>query len=376
MRKMLITLTVAFIMIISTLTGRLYAVETQNGGPGVKQLAVAEESFGAQKMDKEEAKAAEVRKAEETKQAEEAKRSVEEAKKNIVSRVNGAEINMFMLVRAMNRIAPKYLKEGEIATKETNEQIKNEALNRLIFEELAVQQAISQGIDPGPEEIEKVVSQVKANLGTEEAYKDYLDKSFLTEEALKKLIERSQRYELINAREVYGKVVVDDKVLRDEYEKEKEKFILPDNFLVEDVFFLPGRDEDSTRKKADEVLKTIGKKADDVWKLVLDGTFIVRKINIRQEKHPAIYNAMTEMNIGDLSGVIKDKDGFHIIKVVKKDVSRPATFEEARGAIEPKFRVPAQEQRRQEWERELKKDAKIEIMLNDIEKNLGIFGKQ
>ncbi len=360
MRKILITLTVAFIMVVPVLTGRLFAGENSidKGSAVVEQLAVSKESpAGPEK-------------------SEEAKRSVEEAKKIVVARVNGAEINMFMLIRAMNRIAPKYIKDGEAATKETNEQIKNEALNRLIFEELAVQQAISQGIDPGPEEIEKVVSQVKANLGTEEAYKDYLNKSFLTEEALKKLIERSQRYELINAREVYGKVAVDEKILREAYEKEKEKFVLPDNFLVEDVFFLPGKDEDSTRKKADEVLKTIRKKADDVWKLVLDGTFIVRKINIRQEKHPAIYNAMTEMNVGDLSGVIKDNDGFHIIKIVKKDKSRQATFDEAREALEPKFRVPAQEQRKQQWEKELKKDAKVEIMLDDIEKNLGIFGKQ
>jgi uncharacterized protein (DUF2249 family) len=219
------------------------------------------------------------------------------------------------------------------------------------------------------------VSQVKSNLGSEEAYRDYLDKSLLTEEALRKLIERSQRFELISAKEVYGKVVVDEKVLREDYEKEKEKFILPDNFQVEDVFFLSGKDEDSTRKKADEVLNTIRKKADDVWKLVLDGTFIVRKINIRQEKHPAIYNAMTEMNVGDLSGVIKDSDGFHIIKILKKYKSHQATFDEARGALESKFLVPTQEQRKQEWERELKKGAKVEIMLDDIEKNLGIFGK-
>jgi foldase protein PrsA len=358
MRKKLITLIFAVTIILPGLTGRSFAGENSNdkGTAGAEQRAVSKES------------------PEEPEKAERAKKSVEEAKKIIVARVSGADINMFMLVRAMNRVAPRYLKKDEAATSEISRKIRKEALDWLIFEELAVQEAIKQGINPGPEEIEKVVSQVKANLGTEEAYKDYLYKSFLTEEALKKLIERSQRYELISAREVYGKVAVDEKVLRDEYEKVKEKFILPDNFLVEDVYFLSGKDEGSTREKADKVLKMIGEKADNVWKLVLDGTFIVRKINIRKEKHPAIYNAMTEMNPGDLSGVIKDNDGFHIIKIVKKDKSRQATFDEAREALEPKFRVPAQEQRKQEWERELKKDAKIEIMLDDIEKNLGISG--
>ncbi|MFZ2198527.1 MAG: peptidylprolyl isomerase [Thermodesulfovibrionales bacterium] len=360
MKKTFIALTVAVIMAVSVLTGMLFAGENsmEKGSSGVHQHGISKEP------------------SEEPKQAEEAKRSAEEAKKIIVARVNGAEINMFMLVRAMNRIAPKYLKEGEAATKETNEQIKNEALNRLIFEELAVQEAIRQGINPSPEAIDKVVAQVRESVGTEEAYREYLDKADLTEETLKKLVERSQRYELITAREIYGKISIDEKLLKDEYEKEKGKFILPDNFVAEDVFLLQAKDEDSAHKKVDEVLKSIRKNNNDVWKLVLDGTFIVRKINIRQEKHPAIYNAMTEMNVGDLSGVIQDKDGFHIIKVVKKDMSRPATFEEARGALEPKFLVPAQEQRKQEWERELKKDAKIEVMLDDVEKNIGIFGKQ
>ena len=286
---------------------------------------------------------------------------MEEAKKNIVARVNGAEINMFILTRAMNKVAPKYLKEGEAATPEITRSIKSEALDRLIFEELAVQEAVKQGINPAPEAIDKVVGQVKENLGSEQAYREYLDKNNLTEDTLKKLIERSQRYELITAREVYGKVKVDEKLLQDEYEKDKAKYILPENLVVEDVWFMKLKD-DAAGKKAEEVLNTIKTKDNDFGKLVLDGTFIVRKIKVTQEKYPEIHKAMTSMKVGDLSGVIGDKDGFHIIKVLKNDPSRQATFEEARGTIEPKFLVPAQDQRKEEWVRELRKDAKIEIL--------------
>ncbi len=75
---------------------------------------------------------------------------------------------------------------------------------------------------------------------------------------------------------------------------------------------------------------TIRKNNNDVWKLVLDGTFIVKKTNIRKEKLPELYKAVTGMKVGELSGVIKDKDGFHIIKVTKKEPSRQLTFEEAK----------------------------------------------
>ena len=301
-------------------------------------------------------------KAEEAKQAEEARESVEEARRIIVARVNGADINMFMLVRAMNRVSPKYAEEGKAMSPETTKKIRKEALDRLIFEELAVQAALQAGINPAPEAIEKVVSQIKESLGSEQAYREYLDKSYLTEDALKKLIERSQRYELITAREIYGKVKVDERLVREEYEKEKGKFILPETLVVEDVFFLPGKDETTTRKRAEEILQEIGKNDNDVWKLVQDGTFIVRKVSVTREKYPEVYNAMTNMKAGDLSGIIRDKDGLHIIKVTKKEPSRQLTFEEARVALEPRFLVPAQDQRRQEWEDELRRNAKIEVM--------------
>lgn len=351
MKKRLIMLAVAVLVVFPGLASRLSASEN-----GTKPPAEQAE------------KAAESQKAEEAKKIEEAKKAADEAaKKIIVARVNGAEINMFLLTQVMNGVAPKYIKEGETGTPEITGKIRSEALNKLIFEELAVQAAIKAGINPGPEAIEKVVAQVKENLGSEEAYRGYLDKNRLTEDVLKKLIERSQRFELITAREVYGKVTVDEKLLREEYEKEKGRFVLPDNFIVEDVWFVKDMGE-AARKHADEVLKIIKEFGNDAHKLTLDGTFIIRKITIKKQKYPEIYKSMTEMNVGDLSGLIEEKDGFHIIKVLKKEPSRQATFEETRGALEPKFLVPAQEQRKEEWGNELKKDAKIEILLDEMEK--------
>lgn len=335
-------------LLVPGLTGGLHSVAS--AAPEIKQLT---QTSGNEKMDEDPAK-----------------KPAAEAKMVIVARVNGAEINMFMLVRAMNRVAPKYAKKGEAATPETTEKIRKEALDALIFEELAVQDAIKKGINPTPEAIEKVVAEVKKNLGTEQAYKEYLDKNNLTEDALKRLIERSRRYEQTTAKEVYGKVKVDEKLVHEEYEKEKGKFILPDNFVAEDVFFLQGKDEETTREKTDKMLETIRKNDNDVYRLVLDGTFIVRKITVRKETYPEIYKTMTELKVGDLSGVIKERDGFHIIRLVKKEPSRQATFEEARSTIELKFLVPAQELRRQQWEKELRENAKIEIVLDDVGNNI------
>jgi len=366
MKKLLIALAVVVLVAGPGLTGCSRASE-QNAGKSAHDLTQPGESRGDEK------KNGEATKAEEARKVEEAKKTAEEAKKVVVARVNGVDITMYQLIRAMNGVAPKYVKKGEEPTPEATAKIRKEALDRLIFEELAVQQAVKKGINPKPEVIENVVKQVKKNLGSEEAFKEYLKKNDLTEGALKKLIERSQRYEMVTANEIYRKVKVDEKQLRDEYEKEKSRYVLPDNFAVHDVFFLKGKDEEAAKKKAGEILEKIKKNNNDPWKLVLDGTFIVRQMRITKERNPEVYKAMSKMKVGDLSGVINDKDGLHIIKVTKKEPSRQATFEEARPTIEPKFLVPAQDKRKEAWEKELKKNAKIQIMQTEAEK--GTKGK-
>ena len=335
---------VAAMMAFFGAQGNLYAGDDPAGTEAAMSTAEAQKTAEAEKAE------------------EEARKSAQEAKKIIVARVNGADISLFMMVRAMNRISPQYTEAGKAPSPETTEKIRREALDRLIFEELAVQAAIKAGINPAPEAVEKVVNQIKKNLASEQAYRQYLDANDLTEDSLKELIVRSQRYELITAREVYAKVKVDEKLLRDEYEKEKDRFILPENLVVEDVYFLPGKDEDTTSKKAAEVLVIIRENNNDPWKLVLDGTFIVRKLKIVKEKYPEVHEAVTGLQVGDVSSVIKDRDGFHIIKVLTKEPARHLSFEETRSTIETKFLVPAQEQRRKEWEQELKEDAKIEIL--------------
>ncbi len=349
MRKILIVVAVALLIMGPGLTGCSRASEQNPGAPHMSPTA---NPLGDEKRD---AAAAE--------KAEDAKKDAEAARKVVVARVNGSDISLYELIRAMNIVAPKYINRAEQATREMTSKIRKEALDRLIFEELAIQEAAKEGINPGPEAVENVVREVRKNLGTEEAYKDYLSRHDLTEEMLKKLIARSQSYEMITAKEIYRKVKVDERLLKDEYEKEKSTYVLPENFVAEDVFFPKGKDEETAKKRAGEILETIKQKKGDAWKLVLDGTFVVRQMRITRERNPEVYKAMAGMNVGDLSGVLTDRDGLHIVKVSRKDAPRQATFEEAKGAIEPKFLVPAQDKRKDEWEKELKKNARIEIVL-------------
>lgn len=153
---------------------------------------------------------------------EETKKDVQAARETEAARVNGVEITMYELVREMNRIAPKH-RSDKNASAEPTRVIRKEALNRLIFKELAVQEAVKQGITVSPETIDQVIELMKKQMGDGE-YRKYLEESDITEAGLRNRIERSHLVEMITAKAVYAKVTVDDKDARADYEAHAKEY--------------------------------------------------------------------------------------------------------------------------------------------------------
>ncbi|MEK6699971.1 MAG: peptidyl-prolyl cis-trans isomerase [Nitrospirota bacterium] len=284
----------------------------------------------------------------------------DEAKKIIVARVNSMTITMDSLVRMMNRLS---VKNHGSQPADYMEEVKKTALDRLILQELAYQKARALGLNAEQKNIDDAIANFKANVGGEKEYADFLVKQGLTEADLRAQAERGLTLELIFAKEVNDKITVPQEDLKSEYEKEKGKYIMPEKMKVTDVVVFFKQDDDTARRKAAALLKKIrADKKKDPWSLVLDGTFIVRNLDVHKDKHREVYEAAKKLKPGKLSGVIKASDGLHIIKLLEYSPQRQLTFDEAKGSLEGKFRAPAQQKRLQEWGVELKKDAKIELL--------------
>jgi len=158
----------------------------------------------------------------------ETRQSTEQAKTIIVAQVNGVDITMLDLINEMNTIAQREEARGRKEKNDkTMEQDKNEALDNLIFKELAIQEAIKQGIKVSPERVDNIIKLMKEQGGSKEAFQKYLDEHQITEADLRKRIERSQLFEMITGEEVYQKVKLDDKDIRAYYDKHKSE--LKDN---------------------------------------------------------------------------------------------------------------------------------------------------
>ncbi len=198
------------------------------------------------------------------------KKSLAESKKVTVATVNGEAITMFTLLREMNAVAPQYAAAGKAKTPALDEKIRKDALDTVIMQALAVQEAKKQGMKVSPDIIDGGIQKIKTETGTGEAYRKYLEDNGLTEAELRKTIEQDALFEMIAAKEIDEKIRVPESALRARYQKEKA--------------------------------------------------------GLRDSRH------------------------------------KQMTYEEARGVIEQKVRAEAAEKRMREWEKELKKGARIEIV--------------
>jgi parvulin-like peptidyl-prolyl isomerase len=280
-----------------------------------------------------------------------------EAQKIVVAKVNNAELHMDALVKMMNRLPGK--SDG---SQEPLEERKKRALDSLVLLELAYQRANTLGLGIDPYKIELAIGNFKDNVGGDKEYAEYLANHGITEAELRSEIERGLTVELIYSKEVAESIVMPEETLREEYEKEKHRLLQPEKVSVIDVYLLKNEGTASQKKVRDLLAMIKANTGQDPWKLILDGTFLVRKLVVRQDPEKELYDAAKKLKLHELSDVISTSRGFHIIKLESSSPERMLTFDEAKPKIAAQLKGPALEKKTREWEQELKRNAKIEIM--------------
>ena len=164
------------------------------------------------------------RASESPKVVEEQQKRIEEAKRTVVAKVNGIPISMHEFIEEMNAIAPQYIKPGQKRNPKTDEKIRKEALDRLIWRELAVQEAKKVGMKAPEGAVAEELKRIKEDMKSEEAFRQNLSKSGITEEDLKRRVERTLLVEMITEKEIFGKLTVDLDEAKKVYEKKKGAF--------------------------------------------------------------------------------------------------------------------------------------------------------
>jgi len=192
-----------------------------------------------------------------------------------------------------------------------------------------------------------------------EAIRRGLDKQEDTKEIL-----REARRKILMAKyieeEVEKKIVVEEAELRDYYEKNRDKFLVPERMRASHILV-------KTEEKAKELLDKL---SDGAGFEELAGTESIDLTNRRGgdvgyftngQLIPEFEEACKKLAVGEISPIVKTSFGYHIIKLTDRKPAHSKEFEEVKEEIEKEMTSLKRRERFSRIVEGLKNKASIEI---------------
>ena len=302
-------------------------------------------------------------------------------KDGVAATVGGVDIPMEAYYKSyaarVNQLTSMYgedvLANKEDGKKSTDELLREQAITDLTTTEALKQDAAKSKIEVSDDEVNKKIDEIKAQLGGEEAYKNFLKQNGLPEDYVFENMKnqmlvgkwtQEKSKELEPSEEDVKKYYEDNK---DKYYKAKASHILVDDLKKANVLrkqILKGED---FAKIAKENSKDTGS--------AQNGGSLGEFTNGQMVQ--AFDEQIAKMKAGDISEPIQTQFGYHVIKLDEKN---PREFDEVKDEIKQTL----QQEKFKEYIEKVKKDAKIktyvntskEVELPDEFKNFGKVEKE
>lgn len=278
-----------------------------------------------------------------------------------VASVNGTEIGYPAWQRAYIQLVQNQEAAGQRITGQQVETAQYYALQQLINRELLLQEAENRKINPSRAEVNAQLKSIKEQFDSEADFSRQLAASNMTERDLKELIRENLKIEELRNQVVADVTVTLDEVKR-EYEEVKARHILirPD-----------GDDEaawDAAKVRAQAVLDRLTKGEDfaEVAKEVSQDPGTADKGGDlgffgRGKMVPEFEEAAFALDVGQISGLVKTKYGYHIIKVEDKKLPEGEEFKKAEAEIRERLKSAKEDEAFQKWFEAVREKADIQL---------------
>jgi peptidyl-prolyl cis-trans isomerase C len=320
--------------------------------------------------------------AEESSEAEAKTLEVREPK--IIVKVNGTPINELDLQGEVNALMPGQIVHGSIPGKKI-QQVKDKALKRLIENELVYQEGQRRGLKVEQKTIKKRIKVISKKY--KKPIKEILEDKMLTMAALEKVIEKglliNKMYKLrFEEIEEEVKAKVTDEYMREFYEKNKKHYITPEKVHLRELLIKgePGSSVEAWTKVMNraEALKVRILNGEDFAKIAeefSESPYASKGGDMgftpKGGLAPEIEYAIEGKDVGSVIGPIWTIYGYHLIKIEEKTAPVQGTFDEAKEALKDTLENMEFKTMRAQWIDGLKKNAKIEHLLDEDESGDG-----
>jgi peptidyl-prolyl cis-trans isomerase SurA len=278
----------------------------------------------------------------------------------------------------VNREAQPAIREAEKKSplnKDTRNQIRRAALDHLIEKKLIDQKIKELNIKVTDEEIRQAIDDVKKQnkMDTQEALVSALAGQGITfDEYRSQLKEQIEKLKLVSI-EVRSKIFVTESDMQEYYEANRAKYSEEDTFRARHIFF-----RTNEKAPADDIKRTMNtalmvlaeaKSGKDFAELARSysedpaarkdgGTLGTFK---KGDMMPELEGAILVMKPGEVSELVYTTSGFHIIKLEERISGKMKPFESVKLEIEEVVYRKKSEERFNQWSKDLRGKASIEI---------------
>jgi len=276
----------------------------------------------------------------------------------VIARVNGEsvplrefQVNFLQLKSEQDEIAQKNLK--------LLDDLKVRALNEVIIITLIRQEANKRKVVVAKEEVEGRLANWKDSYPVG-GWDEMLRKQNTSEDFLRRRIEDQLLIEKVTTELFAAETRVSDEEMKKFFKTNEHEFTRPERVHVHQIL-LTVEGEELPQKIRQEILsgkitfESAARKYSQSPDAAKGGDL---GFFAKNEKLPA-FNEAFALPVGAISKPIKSRFGFHLLKVVEKQLSKKLSFEEAREDITKQLRRGKEVKIYREWVSKLLKDGAI-----------------
>jgi parvulin-like peptidyl-prolyl isomerase len=294
-----------------------------------------------------------------------------------VARVNGVVLTDRDLLQEEYTIFPYAKQHNGALPPEMEPGIRKGALQMIIFEELAYQEALKRKMTVSPERIAKAEAEFRGQFPTPGDYQKYLKAEYQgNEQLLRDKIKRSLLIDKFLKTEVDSKAVVTAAEVRAYYDKNPQRFQYPESFAIQTISIIPPekatsaqlkearkRAEDAykqaqTTKTAEEFGLVAEKISEDDYRVMMGDHKWVE----RSKMPPEMLQPALKMQPGQMSELIQVGPIYVIFRMNRHVLAGEMKFEDVKVQLQKQLEKNKTDQVRAALDKKLHQNAKVETL--------------
>jgi parvulin-like peptidyl-prolyl isomerase/predicted small lipoprotein YifL len=291
-----------------------------------------------------------------------------------VATVNGKPISAAKVYSVYRMNQQMIQQRGRVLSASDEQFVRSQSLGVVVAEELLYQAALAKGIQASPVEVDAAVKELKARVGSEEKYKQFLAQAGLTDTEVRHEIARNIRTEAYSKGLVAGKGVGAEQA-RKFYDANVSKgmFNAPEQVHVQYILVKASeKDPESVRlearKRAEEAAKraAAGEDFSALAKQYSQDSTAARGGDIgfieRGMMFPKFEEVAFAAKPGEVTPLFETPKGFNVMKVLEKKPGSTRSFEDVKNELMIELNREVEQRTLKAKVKELTAGAKIEIL--------------